>query len=219
MGSSDRLASVGFVLAMAACVAALLLAEYRDARRVVWIAKPAAALCFVAAAVAFGALASGYGRVLLAGLIASLAGDVLLIPRGRPALFRAGVAAFGLAHVAYVAAFALRFESAALAAGCAVLAALALWPVLRWLRPHLPAEMKAPVFAYMGVISAMLVAAAGAAPADPRILAGAALFYVSDLFVARDRFVHPGFANGALGLPLYFGAQLVLAGTVALAAR
>jgi len=79
--------------------------------------------------------------------------------------------------------------------------------------------MKAPVYGYMAVISAMLVSAAGAAPSDPAIFAGAALFYVSDLCVARERFVTPGFANGALGLPLYFAAQLVLAGTVASAAR
>jgi uncharacterized membrane protein YhhN len=204
---------------MAACVAALLGAEYRGARLGVWLAKPAAALCFVAAALAWGALDSAYGRVLLAGLALSLAGDVLLIPRGRPAVFRAGVGAFGLAHLAYLAAFGMRFASAGLAAACAGFAALALWPLLRWLRPQLPPDMKAPVFAYMGVISAMLVAAAGASPSDPRIFIGAALFYVSDLFVARERFVAPAFANGAIGLPLYFAAQLVLASTVATAAR
>jgi uncharacterized membrane protein YhhN len=121
--------------------------------------------------------------------------------------------------VAYLAAFLLRFESAALAAACALGAALVLWPLLRWLRPNLPAEMKAPVFAYMGVISAMLVAAAGAAPSDARILLGATMFYVSDLFVARERFVTRSFANGGLGLPLYFAAQLVLASTVGSAAR
>jgi phage shock protein PspC (stress-responsive transcriptional regulator) len=64
----------------------------------------------------------------------------------------------------------------------------------------------------------MLVAAAGASPADPAIFAGAALFYASDLTVARDRFVASGFANGAIGLPLYFAAQLVIAHTVASAA-
>jgi uncharacterized membrane protein YhhN len=210
---------VVFALALAGCVAVLLAGEYRGERRIVWLAKPAAAACFVAAALAWGALGSGYGRAVLAGLVASFAGDVLLIPRGRPAVFRAGVGAFGLAHLAYAAAFALRFQSPGLALGCALFAALALVFVWRWLRPHLPSEMVAPVLGYVAVISTMLVAAAGAAPADPAIFAGAALFYASDLTVARDRFVRPGFANGALGLPLYFAAQLVLAGTVAAAAR
>jgi uncharacterized membrane protein YhhN len=203
-----------FALALAACVAALLAAEYRGSRAGVWLAKPAAALCFVAAALAFGALDTGYGRVVLAGLVLSLCGDVLLIPDGKPAVFRAGVAAFGLAHVAYLAAFALRFESAALALLGALAAGLALWRVFGWLRPHLPADMAGAVYAYMAVISAMLVTAAGAAPASWAIPAGAAMFYVSDLAVARDRFVSSGFANRAWGLPLYFAAQFVLASTV-----
>ena len=59
---------------------------------------------------------------------------------------------------------------------------------------------------------------------DPRVmtlklvqlgLTGAAMFCVSDLSVARDRFVSPGFVNGAWGLPLYFGGQLLLAASVA----
>jgi hypothetical protein len=46
------------------------------------------------------------------------------------------------------------------------------------------------------------------------VLVGALLFFVSDLAVARDRFVSPGFANAAWGLPLYYAATLVLAATV-----
>jgi hypothetical protein len=41
------------------------------------------------------------------------------------------------------------------------------------------------------------------------------MFYASDLSVARDRFVVFRFSNRAWGLPLYFGAQLILASTVA----
>ena len=35
------------------------------------------------------------------------------------------------------------------------------------------------------------------------------MFFLSDLCVARDRFVSPGWENRAVGLPLYFGAQLL----------
>ncbi len=203
-----------FGFAMAALVTALLVAEYRASRLGVWLAKPAAAVCFVTAAVSFGALDSSYGRVVLAGLVLSLCGDVLLIPRGRPRVFQAGVAAFGLGHVAYLIAFALRFESTGRAAICAGVATAALAIVVPWLRPHVPADMTISVRAYLLVISAMLVAAAGASPSSAWILVGAAMFYVSDLAVARDRFVSSGFANRAWGLPLYFVAQLVLASTV-----
>jgi hypothetical protein len=46
------------------------------------------------------------------------------------------------------------------------------------------------------------------------ITVGAVMFYLSDLAVARDRFVAPGFTNRVWGLPLYYGAQLILALTV-----
>ena len=46
-------------------------------------------------------------------------------------------------------------------------------------------------------------------------LVGAVMFYGSDLAVARDRFVAPGFSNRAWGLPLYYAAQLVIAASTA----
>ena len=42
----------------------------------------------------------------------------------------------------------------------------------------------------------------------------AVAFFCSDLSVARDRFVAPGFANRAWGLPLYYAAQLAFAWSV-----
>lgn len=45
----------------------------------------------------------------------------------------------------------------------------------------------------------------------PLLLAGAFLFFLSDLSVARERFVAPGFANKLWGLPFYYGGQLLLA--------
>jgi hypothetical protein len=36
-------------------------------------------------------------------------------------------------------------------------------------------------------------------------------FYLSDLSVARDRFIAPSIENKVWGWPLYFGAQMVLA--------
>jgi uncharacterized membrane protein YhhN len=77
--------------------------------------------------------------------------------------------------------------------------------------------MRGAVLAYVLVISAMVVLAAGAAGAsgDAAILAGAVAFYVSDLAVARERFVAHSYTNKIWGLPLYYGAQLVLALSVA----
>ena len=43
------------------------------------------------------------------------------------------------------------------------------------------------------------------------VIFGAASFYISDLFVARDRFLETGFSYRLIGLPLYYGGQFLLA--------
>ena len=62
----------------------------------------------------------------------------------------------------------------------------------------------------------MVVLAVGTFGADARaaIPIGALAFYVSDLAVARQRFVSRTFWNKVWGLPLYFGGQLILASTI-----
>src|SRR5262245_35141394 len=198
---------------MAAAVAALLVADYRGSRPGIWLTKPLASTVFVAVALTNGAASTRYGALVLAALALSWLGDVLLIPDDTR-VFRSGIAAFALAHVAYVGAFVVRgFEPLRIALALPPVAAAA-FAAARWLRPHVPADMRLPVNAYTAIISAMVVAAAGASRADPRILAGALLFYVSHLSLARDRFVVPGVWNRWLGLPLYYAAQLVLANTV-----
>ena len=203
-------------VACAAAVAGLLFCERRGWVPGVWIAKLGASTLFLAAALHWGALDSGYGRLVLVALALCWLGDALLILRDRPQLFRAGIGSFLLGHLAYAAAF-LEHSTApvALAVGGLVVG-LGAWRIHGWLRPHLPADFVLPVIAYVGVISAMLVAAVGtsAATGEVAVALGALMFVVSDVSVARDRFVAPGFANAAWGLPLYYAAQLVLASTV-----
>jgi uncharacterized membrane protein YhhN len=194
-------------------VIGLLVAEARGSAAGKWVAKPVASTAFVWAALASGAWHTGYGRTLLVGLTLCWCGDILLIPVRRPRVFQAGIAAFLLGHVAFAAAF----TSLGLHAGATGAAALAMsavgWTVTRWLRPHVPADFQVPVRAYVIVICAMAVVAVGAAfhrGAWP-IALGALSFVVSDVSVARDRFVKPAFGNRAWGLPLYYLAQLVFA--------
>jgi uncharacterized membrane protein YhhN len=195
---------------------ALLLAEWRGSRAGVWIAKPLASLGFVLAAFTGGALESAYGTGVLVALLLCLLGDVLLIPKQSTRIFQAGVLSFLLGHLAFAVAFASLGLDQLACAGAAVPALVALILVLRWLRPHLRGGMRIAVYAYTAVISAMVIFAAGAtaAGAPITVLIGALMFYLSDLSVARDRFVAPGLSNGLWGLPLYFGGQLVLASTV-----
>ncbi len=195
-------------------LAGALLAERAGARAAMWATKPVASAGFLLAAWLSGAATSDYGRLILAGLVLSWLGDVLLIPKAR-AWFLAGLGAFLLAHVAYAAAFAQRGVSPRTVALAWVPIVLVGVVVLRWLRPHVPRKMQAPVVAYVIAISAMVALAAGtfAARADWRVLAGALLFWISDLFVARNRFVSPGLENRVIGLPPYYAAQLLLAAT------
>lgn len=206
-----------FLLALACgiCAGGLVVAEARAAAGARLVLKPAASALFILAAVAAGGLDSLYGRAIVAGLCLCAIGDVLLLSKRRSA-FLAGIAAFAAGHVAYIAAFGLSGAgfSAPVGAAAIVVAAFAIG-LMRWLDPHL-GDFRAPAYGYLAVISAMVVVgfAAALARGDPRIAAGAALFFVSDIAVARDRFVHESFDNRLWGLPLYYSAQLLLASSV-----
>ena len=87
---------------------------------------------------------------------------------------------------------------------------------LRWLGPHTPERMRIPVAAYVGIISVMVVASFGTSGTlqDPRIPMAAVLFTISDVLVARNRFVVRALANRVGGLPTYYAAQALFAITV-----
>ena len=91
--------------------------------------------------------------------------------------------------------------------------AFAVW---RWLKPHLPKDMVAPVIAYVVVISMMVGLAVGTAAVQwsAPLVVGAFAFYASDISVARERFVARGYVNRLWGLPAYYVGQLLLAWTV-----
>lgn len=201
---------------MAALVAALLWVDATGRNRLEWLIKPAAAATFVFTGLASGALASGFGKVMLAGLVLAAAGDVLLIPKSKRS-FLFGLVAFLLGHVAYAVACVVRGVDLRATCVAAVVMGFVAVPILRWLWPHVEAPMRVPVAAYVTVITSMVALAAGAAVASGAwmLLLGAVGFYLSDISVARNRFVSRGFANRAWGLPLYFFSQLILATTVA----
>lgn len=197
-------------------VACLLVAEWADVAVARAAAKMAAASSFVALALERGALESDFGLVLLVGLVLCWIGDACLLSAGRSRAFLAGIGAFLLGHLAYAVAFVrLGLDASGLIVG-AVAVTLFAAATLRWLWPALPGDFRMPVVAYLGVISVMMATAIGAtwAGAPLSIMVGATVFAFSDLFVARDRFVREGFINAAIGLPAYFGAQMLLAASI-----
>ncbi|MGI9203528.1 MAG: lysoplasmalogenase family protein [Woeseiaceae bacterium] len=203
----------GLLLGLA--VAALLWAEIKNSRAGVWMMKPVASTLFVVTALMAGALDWAYGQLILLGLLLSWLGDVLLIP-DRQFFFIAGLVSFLLAHVAFSGAFYLHSLDAMYLSIASLIMLIVAVIVIRWLWPHLPQSLRAAVIAYMGAISLMVILAAGAANEfGTNILIGAALFAVSDLFVARERFVVSSIVNKLWGLPLYYAAQFIFALSVA----
>ena len=192
--------------------------DYRGSRPGRYLCKPLAALAFVWLALALDATNSAYGQWLLAGLVACLVGDLLLMPE-RELTFLAGLGAFAIGHLLYAAAFlqaTLNPPAAALGSPLVVVLLLASW---RWLRKHLDRRMRIPVALYIVVICGMLMCSLltiGTALASLAV-SGALGFALSDLAVARQQFVKPTRLNALWGTPLYFLSQLLIAGSVTLA--
>jgi len=143
------------------------------------------------------------------GLVACAAGDVL-----GPRNFHLGVACFLLAHLAFCLGClgqgvawgrVLRWS---LVVGMASFGLVGLW-----LWPHLPERDRPLIVAYTAVISVMALLAAGLPPSRlrPWLWTGAWIFYLSDIFVARWRFVDPSSTNGLVCYPLYYLACTLLA--------
>lgn len=154
-------------------------------------AKPATMVALIATAVGMGAWDSSAGRWLVAALALSLVGDVSLLGDSEKR-FLAGLGAFLLGHVAFVAAF---LAAGLGQPGAAVVAVLLLGALLATVgRRVLPAARReggwplaAPVAAYVAVLSAMLLAAW--MTGNALVALGAAVFAVSDSVLALNRFV------------------------------
>lgn len=204
-------------IACALAVAGMLLAKRRGWSGGAGGAKGLASGAFVWAGLAWGLRESVPGRFALAGLVLCAVGDVLLIAPGAGGAFLAGMGAFALGHAAYAAAcLALGVDRRALAIGACV-ALPALVGTWRWLGPRVPKPLRAPVLAYTSVVLAMalLACAATAGGAATLLAVGGVAFALSDLSVARERFVAATLANVAWGLPLYYAAQLAIAASFA----
>ncbi len=202
------------VLFAAVFTAALVWAEAAASPALRWF-KMLASTGFIAVALSAGALSSSYGKVVLVALVLAWLGDLLFTFASRQA-FLGGLVAFLLGQVAYSIAFGTLGVNPVVGAISAIAVAIIAVFVWRWLAPHV-GDMAAPVVAYVVVISVMVVLAFGAFGngAAWLIPVGATLFFVSDLFVARNKFVAPGTVNRVWGLPLYYLAQVLLALSVA----
>jgi uncharacterized membrane protein YhhN len=189
-------------------------AEYRGPYLHIYIFKPLVMICIVLIAVLGQTTTPLYKILITAGLLCSMAGDTLLMPPW--SRFVAGLIAFLVAHLFYIAAFASQIT------------VMVWWPLIplvifgiiiyAFLAPSLD-KMKIPVLAYIIVI--LIMAWLGWAywlkTGNLNALlafAGAIFFVISDSILATNRFRVQFRAGRLLNLATYFVAHWLIAGSV-----
>lgn len=204
-------------LAFAGCAALDWYAVWRGRRTLEAVAKPLTMVALLGAALSLGAADTAPGRWLLVALALCLAGDVALLSKSEPR-FLAGLGAFLLGHLAYVAALRpLGGQSIAAALpglGAVLLLVLVVGrPVLAATRRQGEPGLAGAVAAYMIVIGAMVVTAFGTG--RPVVAAGALVFMASDAVLALDRFVRPRpWAPLVVMVTYHLGQGLIVAGAL-----
>ncbi|MGR4869046.1 lysoplasmalogenase family protein [Variovorax sp. LARHSF232] len=153
-----------------------------------------------------------FGLLLLAGLAASLAGDVFLM---WPQFFVPGLASFLVAHLFYIALFVqgVDFFPRRTALACTLGIGVAMYGFLWW--GGLPAGLRVPVALYVLVIACMAAQALGRAAVlgdrSSRLVAlGAGCFMLSDALLATNRFVTPLPLASLWVLATYYLAQWLI---------
>ena len=159
-----------------------------DRRTAEYVLKPLVMVVLIAAALSISAPDPSAARWwLVAGLVASLAGDVLLMLDDH---FVEGLAAFLVGHLLYIVALAtMGITVAALVGGLilvAVLAGVLGRRIVAGAERH-DARLRPPVTAYIAAISVMVAMAAGTL--RPAAIVGALLFYASDACIGWSRFI------------------------------
>jgi uncharacterized membrane protein YhhN len=183
-----------------------------------WSMKPlATALLAAAAVVTRDPVSTAYRRQVSLALLCSVGGDVLLMLPGDR--FVAGLAAFLIAHLLYLAAFSTPAAFLRHRAGVVAFAIVAT-VVLSLVLPAVGGVLRSAMVAYVIVLTLMAAQATSwmlEAPesGSARLAAiGASLFVASDALLALDRFVLPMPARDLLVLAPYWLAQGCLAASV-----
>jgi uncharacterized membrane protein YhhN len=168
------------------------------------------------ALLAVWACIAGGPVLLVAALALSSAGDAFLALKGERWL-KPGMAAFFLAHVAYVVLFwgLAAEERTLLVLAAQVILVFGGVFFVRWLSPYL-GDMRVPVFAYAAVILLMGAAALRLDTAYWLVTLGAVMFIASDTILSLQLFRNPadkpaGIASSLAVWFLYFGGQALIA--------
>ena len=187
------------------------LSRWYQLRRAEIVTKPAATALLVGVAVTLDPTAHDVRAAFVIALVASLIGDVLLLD---DSMFVAGLAAFLAAHAAYIVGFLLIdswhwWYVVASAVPIALVASIVGRPILSATHAR-TMTLRVGVRVYLVAILAMFACACGAGGAA--LIAGAALFVVSDSLLGWRQFVadHTGAPLRTGVMVTYHLAQLLL---------
>ncbi|MDP9325860.1 MAG: lysoplasmalogenase, partial [Candidatus Dormibacteraeota bacterium] len=158
-------------------------------KRLEYFAKPATMLALAGVAASLNLPSPGQQRWFIVALLFGALGDVfLMLPRN---LFLAGLTAFLVGHLAYVAGFIAAGEDPLqilIYAAIIILPASVLLPaVVQGILAKRQRLLVPPVLLYSLVITLMVGAALGSG--KPLAAAGGLLFYTSDTLIGYNRFV------------------------------
>lgn len=203
---------------LAIMVTLLIRAEFLERRRQVYLFKPISTTLLVIIILLsyfFHEGELGYKTAILVAMLFCFGGDVSLMFDSKKA-FLAGLVLFLTGHIVY--AVALVYFNGFISDSIAVSGAITLvsLAIFAYLFSGLK-SMKVPVLFYVVVISFMLNSAAMTFSADyfnetqaSLLFWGAALFYLSDVILAVNRFKYPFYLN-RISLGFYYGGQCMIA--------
>ncbi len=202
--------------------------EYKKRFKSALLLKSIASLLFVLAGVLSMSLAADarYARLVLAGLLLGAVGDICLnlryvwTTRAKP-VFMAGIAAFLLGHVAYLAALGVRAPLALLYA--LPIAAVAAVLLIRFVLARVEVDGAIRIFGIVYLAIVVLMAACACTlfalepfnPGAALFAAGGLLFAASDVLLVLNQFgkkPYPAFR--ALNLSLYYLGQVCIVLTI-----
>jgi uncharacterized membrane protein YhhN len=207
---------IGFILLLG-----LLYFEKKEDRKPLFIVKSILSLLFVTTALLQLHPVPIYYYYIFVGLIFCLIGDVCLALQQKEA-FMMGLVAFFVGHVFYIFSFTFLIQIYEWITAWLLIIFCISALIFLWLRTHLE-SLLIPVLLY---ILAITVMASGAGAVFWKssfhisgrvfILLGSLCFYLSDVFVARNKFIKDEYRNRLLGLPLYYIGQFLFAFSVGL---
>lgn len=200
-------------------VTLLIRAELLKNQKQIYLFKPVSTLLVMAVALLSFLTPSyhlTYTLGVTAGLLLSFGGDLSLMFQQKRKFFMLGLVLFLLAHVVYTVIFTRYGVFSVWDIPMTVLLLSAGAGFYHLMQTNL-GSMRAPVIAYILIISVM-VSRAASAPFSPQfkqtqallILFGALLFYLSDVILAANKFWKPWKYN-RISLVFYYSGQVLIA--------